>query len=101
MNKKVKTQELFECKTAYLKNLFKKAEYPWEILPDIKNYIYDIIKGGAEGFTEISENVFIGENVSEEERQLFVEQMEENYPDISVTIFDGGQKVYRFLLGIE
>jgi len=63
LNKKVKTQELFECKTAYLKNLFKKAEYPWEILPDIKNYIYDIIKGGAEGFTEISENVFIGENV--------------------------------------
>lgn len=45
--------------------------------------------------------VFIGENVSEEERQLFIEQMEENYPDISVTMFDGGQKVYRFLLGIE
>ena len=45
--------------------------------------------------------VFIGENVTDEERQKFVELMEENYPDLSLTVFDGGQKVYGFLLGIE
>lgn len=64
MNKKVKTEELFNCKTPYLKNLFEKHLYPWEILPDIKEYINELIKNPPEGFEQISEKVYVGKNAT-------------------------------------
>ena len=63
MSKKVKTNELFECNTSYLKALFDSAEYPWEMLPKIKGYIASLIENGLEGFEEISEGVFVGKDV--------------------------------------
>lgn len=63
MNRQVKTKELFDCKTGYLENLLEIFEYPWEILPNIKQYIFELIKNGLCGFTEFSDGVFIGENV--------------------------------------
>ena len=43
MQKKVKTAELFDCQTPYLKELFDNAEYPWEMLPELKEYINSFI----------------------------------------------------------
>lgn len=63
MNKKVKTSELFECKTEYLKPLFEQSEYPWEMLPKIKDFINSLIQMGMPGYTEIAEGVLVGENV--------------------------------------
>lgn len=63
MNKLVKTKDLFDCKTEYLKKLFEQSEYPWEMLPKIKGYIKELIENGLEGFTEIEEGVFVGEKV--------------------------------------
>ena len=63
MNRQVKTKELFDCKTVYLEKLFENSEYPWEILPNIKQYIFDLIKSDICGFSEISDGVFVGENV--------------------------------------
>lgn len=63
MIKKVKTNELFDCKNEYIKPLIDTAEYPWEVLPKIKDYIKELTKNGLEGYTEISEGVFVGENV--------------------------------------
>ncbi len=63
LNKQVKTTELFECQTPYLKKLFEEAEYPWEMLPKIKEYIKTLIAEGLEGFTEISEGVWVGKDV--------------------------------------
>ena len=63
MNKKVKTEELFECRTSYLKALFDSAEYPWEMLPKIKDYIVSLIENELDGFEEISEGVFVGKDV--------------------------------------
>ena len=63
MIKKVKTAELFECETPYLKELFANAEYPWEILPKIKDCIRSLIEDGLEGFSEISEGVWVGRDV--------------------------------------
>ena len=63
LNKVLETKELFDCKTPYLIELFKKYKYPWEMLPEIKNYISELIKNGIDGFEEISEGVFVGENV--------------------------------------
>ena len=63
MIKSVKTAELYTCETSYLQPLFEKAEYPWEILPKIKDYILSLIQTGLPGYTEIKEGVLVGENV--------------------------------------
>lgn len=63
LNKKVKTNELFDCTTPYLVELFKNSEYPWEMLPQIKDYIKKLIEEGISGYKEISKDVFVGENV--------------------------------------
>ncbi len=63
MNKLVKTKDLFDPQTPYLKEFFEKYEYPWEMLPEIKNYIKELIEGGLEGFTEIQKGVFVGKDV--------------------------------------
>lgn len=63
MNKLVKTKDLFDPTTPYLIDLFERYEYPWEMLPEIKNYIKELIAGGLEGFTEIAQGVFVGKDV--------------------------------------
>lgn len=63
MSKKVKTGELFECKTEYLKELFSSSEYPWQMLPKIKEYILGLISEGLDGFTMIADGILVGENV--------------------------------------
>ena len=63
MTKKVKTAELFDCQTPYLKELFDNAEYPWEMLPKIKAHILSIIENGMEGYTLLKEGVLVGEGV--------------------------------------
>ena len=63
MDKKVKTNELFDCNIEYLKELFESCLYPWEILPKIKEFINKKIKTGIPGFTEINDGVLISEDV--------------------------------------
>ena len=63
MSNLIKTSALYECKVPYLVDLFKKYEYPFEILPNIKSEILRLIDEGIEGFTHYSENVLIGRNV--------------------------------------
>ena len=63
MNKLVKTKDLYSNVPEYLSPLFDSCEYPWEMLPKIKEYILELIKKGIPGYTLISENVLVGENV--------------------------------------
>ena len=63
MNKTVLTKELFEIKTPYLTELFENAEYPWQVLPQIKNHIKKLLAEPPAGFTFLKEDVLIGENV--------------------------------------
>ncbi len=63
MIKKVKTAELYDCKTPYLTAIFAQAEYPWEMLPKIGETIEELIARGIEGFTLLKEGVLVGENV--------------------------------------
>ena len=63
MTKKVKTSELFSCENEYLKEIFENSEYPWEILPKIKEYINDILKNGLTGYKLIADGVLVGEIV--------------------------------------
>jgi len=64
MRKEVLTSELFDCRVPYLADFFASHKFPWEMLPDISAHIKSLIECGALcGFTEISEGVFVGENV--------------------------------------
>ena len=60
----IKTKELFEeCPIPFLKETFENAEYPWQILPQIKEIVKKQIELGLPGYTEIEPGVFVGENV--------------------------------------
>ena len=63
MDKQVKTSELFNCTTEYLTPLFDACEYPWEMLPKIKEYVLELVEKGLPGYTKYSDNVLIGQNV--------------------------------------
>ena len=62
MSKKVKTYELYECSIDYIKSLLN-SEYPWQILPKIKEHIISLVQGGAKGFTKLKDGVYVGANV--------------------------------------
>jgi len=63
LNKLVKTDELFSNVPEYLRELFEEAEYPWQMLPKIKEYIKKLIREGIEGYRLIAEDVLVGEGV--------------------------------------
>ena len=52
MNKRVvKTKELYDCQIDYLKPYFEAAEYPWELLPKIKEILAELLKNPPKGYT--------------------------------------------------
>ncbi|MBO5211533.1 MAG: UDP-N-acetylglucosamine pyrophosphorylase [Clostridia bacterium] len=59
----VKTKELFATNNKFIKPFLEKFEYPWEALPEIKNYLKALINDGVEGYTLIDGNILMGENV--------------------------------------
>ncbi len=59
----LRNSELFEAVPEYLRELFEKCEYPWEILPEIKEYVTALTESGIEGYTLIAEGVLVGKNV--------------------------------------
>jgi NDP-sugar pyrophosphorylase family protein len=63
LKNKLKNAELFECNVPYLTELFSSAEYPWQMLPKLGEYIKNIIKTGIEGYTLLKEDVLVGKNV--------------------------------------
>ncbi len=63
MNKLVKTCDLYECNVPYLKDLFDCCEYPWQMLPKIKELIVSLIETGIEDFTELKPGVLVGKDV--------------------------------------
>ena len=63
MKSKIKTADLYECNVPYLKDLFDNSEYPWEMLPKIKNLIAELLEKGIPDFTELKPGVLVGKNV--------------------------------------
>lgn len=62
-NIKVLTKDLFSVETSYLKEVFEKSTYPWEILPQIKTILANLLATGIEGYTLIEGNILIGKDV--------------------------------------
>ena len=63
MDKLVKTKDLYDCKVPYLKELFESSEYPWEMLPKIKDVIAKLLETGIDGFQELKPGVLVGRDV--------------------------------------
>ena len=63
MNDGVRTRDLYDCRCQYLTALFERFEYPWELLSQIKDYIYECFGHKIDGYSFICENVLVGENV--------------------------------------
>ncbi len=63
MKNSLKTADLYECNVPYLKELFETSEYPWEMLPKIKDVIAGLLETGIEDFTELKPGVLIGKDV--------------------------------------
>lgn len=59
----IKTAELFECENEFLKPYFDAAEYPWEILPRIKEICAKVLQNGLEGYTLLEEGILVGKDV--------------------------------------
>ena len=63
MNRSVKTKDLYNCNIDFLTPLFLESEYPWQIIPKIKEYIYEIFRKEIVGYKKVGNDVLIGENV--------------------------------------
>ena len=62
MSKTIKTSELFNVQTSYLKELFDESEYSYDIIKNIENYIEKIVPT-LDGFTKLKDGVYVGKNV--------------------------------------
>ena len=59
----MKTKELYDLTKTIAAPLLEKSEYPWEILPDIKEFIISLGKTlPADRFDETAENVWIAKS---------------------------------------
>jgi DAK2 domain fusion protein YloV len=57
----------------------------------------------AEADTDLAEiiTLFVGNAVDAENRVALVEELEDAYPDCEITVYEGGQDVYDYLIAIE
>ena len=63
MKKMIFTSALYDCQTPYLKPLFERSTYPWDMLPKIGDYIKTLLMEGIEGYTQVAEGILVGQNV--------------------------------------
>ena len=45
--------------------------------------------------------LFVGDDVTEDQRAEMTEALEENFPDHEIDVYVGGQKIYRYLIAVE
>lgn len=63
MNNPPKCQELFALKSVLLQNIFGGIQYPWEIIPQIRDIINRLLKERPTAYELLEEGVLIGKNV--------------------------------------
>lgn len=62
--RELKTENLVDLSHTLARALFESCEYPWEVLPKIKDFILMLQKElPKDEYTEISPNIFIGKDV--------------------------------------
>lgn len=63
MNNYIKCKSLFSYTDDFIGDILIKYEYPWELIRDLKSVIERIVRDGLEGYTRLSEDILIGDNV--------------------------------------
>lgn len=58
-----KYEKLLNLDNTIAKDLFDKVEYLWEVLPEIKNYILEIIPTLGSEYIKLKENVYVHKSV--------------------------------------
>ena len=58
------TKDLFSYLPPYLDELFAQCEYPWQILPKIKECDKALLASGIKGYSLIADDVLVAENVN-------------------------------------
>ena len=59
----IKNSDLFADIPPLFSPLFDGIEYPWELLPRIKNFILRLLSEGAEGYSLLFDGVLVGRDV--------------------------------------
>ena len=59
----LKCKELFSFNSVFFQKIFDAFDYPWEILPHLREIIDTIIEQGIDGYDKIGDNVLVGKNV--------------------------------------
>ncbi len=59
----IKTRELYGAYPDYLASLFSECEYPWQIIPKIRECILNLLREKISGFSEFSDGILVGKNV--------------------------------------
>lgn len=68
-----KTENLLDLKYTIAQNYLKKYEYPWEIIPEIKNIILEIGKNlDKEEYKEIKENVWLHKQATVDDNVVII-----------------------------
>ena len=49
----------FNLDATIAKDLFKNCDYPWEVLPKIKEFILNLIPNLGDDYEEVDENVYV------------------------------------------
>ena len=60
----LKCKELFSFNSVFFQKIFDAFDYPWEILPHLREIIDTIIEQGIDGYDKIGDNVLVGKNVN-------------------------------------
>lgn len=61
---KIKVTDLFtKSGIDYIDDFVFSKEYPWELLPLIKDYVKSLVEKGIPGFKKLKDDVLVGENV--------------------------------------
>ena len=63
MSNSLKCQFLFSFNDKIMKDIFAEYEYPWEIVPHIKELAEAQIRKGIDGYTLLSDGVLVGKDV--------------------------------------
>ena len=67
---------------------------------DLKQTSLSLLANMIEDDTDIV-TIFYGEELEENEVQDLVQVLEDQYPDVEIEVYDGGQPVYHYLFAVE
>ena len=67
---------------------------------DVQDVTFELVKKLADEDSEIV-SIFYGEDTSEEDAEKLAAKIEEEFPDVDVEVYSGGQPIYYYIVSVE